>query len=112
MRRQDESEFYVLLFFIFCEDVCVWILLDEIQSVFKQIIHVLLSWLENEGRKEQFSQDNEHQLCLDQNPEKYLAHDVVILGQRVDSSNAQNLQWKDGSALSLSLSLSQLLRNN
>ena len=103
MRRQDESDFYVLFFCFFCEDVCVWILLEEIQSVFKQIIHVLLSWLENEGRKEQFSQDNGHQLCSDQSPLKFLAHDVVILGQRVDSSNAQNLQWKDGSALSLSI---------
>lgn len=91
----------MLFYFLFFVKMYVWILLDEIQSVFKQIIHVLLSWLENEGRKEQFSQDNEHQSCLDQNPEKYLAHDVVILGQRVDSSNAQNLQWKDGSALSL-----------
>lgn len=71
MRRQDESDFYVLFFCFFCEDVCVWILLEEIQSVFKQIIHVLLSWLENEGRKEQFSLDNEHQLCSDQNPLKY-----------------------------------------
>lgn len=105
MRRQEESEFYVLFFCFSCEDVCVWILLDEIQSVFKQII-VLLSCLENEGRKEQFSQDNEHQLCSDQNPLKIFGPRCSNIGPRT----VPMLRTFNGRMVQLSLS--QLLRNN